>query len=146
MSETCDNCFARDRDSLIRPSAEDMVRRLVDQAVKNMRELPGHGLSGEDSGLADVFEEWADQVSGEHSVMFRLYEDLAEQTCESIVANRSPLEIAVIAAYSDGFTDYSCTEDFIDSRSIVGFDARAAASQQLFKEFEAYALLSLIHN
>jgi hypothetical protein len=69
-TETCDICFARDRETLIRPAVERRIKGLVQEAVVDIRKLPGAGLSGDDSGLKDVFEEWADQIASQHSIFF----------------------------------------------------------------------------
>ena len=71
-TETCTNCFARDREVLIRPAVKARMQQLIKLAVRHMRQLPGAGLSGDDSGLADVFEEWADQLAYEQSYAFDL--------------------------------------------------------------------------
>jgi hypothetical protein len=71
-SETCDICFARDRETLIRPASERRLKARVEQAVAEIRKLEGAGLSGDDSGLKDVFEEWADQISSQHSMFFKV--------------------------------------------------------------------------
>jgi len=42
-------------------------------------------LSDDDSGLADVWEEWKSQMQEEHSIYFDAYEDTIVGICRSIV-------------------------------------------------------------
>jgi hypothetical protein len=139
-SETCDICFARDRETLIRPASERRLQALVEQGVAEIRKLEGAGLSGDDSGLKDVFEEWADQISSQHSIFFKLYDDLVWSVCSELVCKLDDAEIALLAAYTDEFGDYSCTKEFIETQSLDGFDAVSAVLHQLYRALETFAV------
>jgi hypothetical protein len=139
-SETYDFCFARDRETLIRPASERRLKALVQQAVAEVRKLEGAGLSGDDSGLKDIFEEWADQISSQHSVFFELHDKFVWSVCADLVAKLQDAELAVLAAYTDEFDDYSCTEKFIETQSLDGFDAVGAVLNQLYRALETFGV------
>jgi hypothetical protein len=139
-TDTCGVCFARDRDRLIAPAVKRRTDALVQKAVQRMRALPGAGLSGEDCGLKDVFEEWADQLAYEESWCFEDYGTLALTVCEQVVAKLSELERDTLAAFSDAFIEYSCTSEFTDDNSMEGFDASFAAAEHLYRAFVEFAI------
>jgi len=139
-TETCDVCFARDREILLRPAAERRIKLLVEEAVANIRKLPGAGMSGDDSGLEDVFEEWANQMAFEHSVVFDLYDDAVSSTCENLVSKLGDAEIALLAAYSEEFSDYSCTEKFIGTHSLDSFAPNDAVTKWLYSALSEFSV------
>jgi hypothetical protein len=139
-AETCDICFARDRDTLIRPAAERRIKELVQEAIVDIRKLEGAGFSGDDSGLKDVFEEWADQVAFQHSIIFDAYDDLVSSVCAGLVSKLGDVEIASLAAYSSEFDDYSCTPKFIETQSLDGFDAVGAVTDQLYRALYKFSV------
>jgi hypothetical protein len=139
-TETCEICFARDRETLIRPAVERRIKELVREAIVDIRKLPGAGLSGDDSGLKDVFEEWADQIAFQHSIFFDAYDDLVWSVCAELVSKLGGPEIDVLAAYSDEFSNYSCTEEFIETQSLDGFDALSAVTNQLYRALSEFSV------
>lgn len=139
-TEPRDICFARDRDTLIRPAVERRIKQLVQEAIADIRKLPGEGLSGDDSGLKDVFEEWADQIAFQHSIFFDAYDALVWSVCTELVSKLGDAEIAVLAAYSDEFGDYSCTQEFIETQSLDGFDAVGAVTNRLYRALEEFGV------
>jgi hypothetical protein len=139
-TETCDICFARDRETLIRPAVQRRIEQLVQEAVADIRKMEGAGFSGDDSGLKDVFEEWADQIATQHSIIFDTYDDLVWSVCAELVSKLGEVEIALLAAYSDKFDDYSCTKEFIETQSLDGFDAESAVTNQLYRALEDFSV------
>jgi len=139
-TETSDIRLARDRETLIRPAIERRTKQLVQEAIANIRKLPGGGLSGDDSGLKDVFEEWADQIAVQHSVFFDVYDDLVWSVCAELVSKLGNAEIAVLAAYSDEFGDYSGTDKFIETQSLDDFDAVSAVTNRLYRALEEFSV------
>jgi hypothetical protein len=138
--ETCDICFARDRETLIRPAVERRMKELVQEAVAGIRAMEGARFSGDDSGLKDVFEEWANQVATQHSILFDLYEDIVWSVCVEIVSKLGDVEIASLAAYSYQFDDYSCTQKFIDTQSLDGFGPINAVTNQLYRALREFSV------
>jgi hypothetical protein len=139
-TETCDICFARGRETLIRPAVERRMKGLVQKAIVDIRKLEGAGLSGDDSGLKDVFEEWADQIAFQHSIMFDAYDDLVWSVCAELVSKLGDVEIALLAAYSDEFGDYSCTREFTETQSLDGFAPVNAVKNQLYHALQEFSL------
>jgi hypothetical protein len=133
------DCFARDRETLIRPAVERRIKELAQQAIVEIRKLEG-GFSGDDSGLKDVFEEWADQVAFEHSIIFDAYDDLVWSVCAGLASTLGDVEIASLAAYSNEFDDYSCTSKFMETQSLDGFDAVGAATNQLYRALYKFSV------
>lgn len=56
----------------------------VRKIVSRIRSLSSGGLSGEDSGLANVWEEFVDQVQYEESIFFDQYVGIIEGVCAAI--------------------------------------------------------------
>jgi len=139
-TETSDIRLAWDRETLIRSAVERRTKHLVQEAIADIRKLPGGGLSGDDSGLKDVFEEWVDQIAFQHSVFFDVYDDLVWSVCAELVSKLGDAEIAVLAAYSDEFSDYSGTDKFIETRSLDGFDAVSAVTNRLYRALEEFSV------
>ena len=138
-TETCDICFAKDREVLIRPAVRHRMDELVQEAVTRIREIGPAEFSG-DSGRNDVFEEWADQVARQHSILFREYERLVEGVCRSLVESLGHIELIVLAAFSEDFDQHSCGEGFIESESLEGFDVLDAVSKELYRQTANFAL------
>jgi hypothetical protein len=49
-------------------------------------------------------------------------------------------EVALLAAYTDQFSDYSCTEKFIETQSLDHFDTVGAVTNQLYRALETFAV------
>jgi hypothetical protein len=71
---------------------------------------------------------------------FDAYDDLVWSVCAELVSKLGDAEIAVLAAYSDEFGDYSCTDTFIETQSLDGFDAVSAVTNQLYRALEEFSV------
>ncbi|MGE0205786.1 MAG: hypothetical protein AB7E70_03040 [Hyphomicrobiaceae bacterium] len=134
MSESSrsSNPFAGDRLAVIRPAVEARFKKALDDAVAFMRAAPGAGMSGDDSGLADVFEEWADQLAFEHSFCFDLYDQVALDACSYVIDDLSPLEFSVLAAFTERCPD--------EEESLDEFDARSAVFEHVYGMLSEYGI------
>ena len=56
------------------------------------------------------------------------------------MSKRGDVEIAVLAAYSDEFGDYSCAEKFIETQSLDGFGSVSAVTNQLYRALEEFSV------
>jgi hypothetical protein len=112
----------------------------VQEAIVDIRKLEGAGFSGDDSGLKDVFEEWADQIAFQHSIIFDAYDGLVWSVCAELVSKLGHVEIASLAAYSDEFDDYSCTPKFIETQSLDGFDPVGAVTKKLYRALHGFSV------
>jgi len=132
---------AEDREVVIEPAVERRMKELVEIAVKRIRELPGAGgLEGDDSDLNDVFEEWADQLAYEHSVFFRVYDDLAEAVCNDIVKELDRFEREVLSVFSIEFGEHTDSDDFKENSSLDEFNPQSALSFELYRNVCGYAI------
>ncbi|MHB8653343.1 MAG: hypothetical protein ACYDA9_05630 [Terriglobia bacterium] len=65
---------------------ETKYRRYVGEIIKQIKALgPEYRHSGDDSGLADVWEEWKSQIQGEESLVFDAYENTFIDMCGRLV-------------------------------------------------------------
>jgi hypothetical protein len=142
--ECCEFCAARDREVLIQPAVDRRISDLVQDVVALIRDVPGAGLSGDDSGLKDAFEEWADQLNNQHSIFFDEYDRLAWSCCEEIAGGLEDLELAVIAAFSHEFADHACISGFIENGSLEQFPpVKQVVVNQLYRGVSEFAVPDL---
>ena len=139
MSRTCSTCIPRDRERALSAYVERRMKQLVSEAESEMRSLEGR-MSGDDSGLADIFEEWADQLCGEHTVFFDLYEEMAHDICDSLVSKLSPFEIEMLAAFTEQFLDFWSGNDFEKGCPWENFHAQDGLTEALATAFEKHAI------
>ena len=138
-SKTCTFCFSRDREIIIEPAIKRRMGELVQETVKRVRELPGAGMDGDDSGLNDVFEEWADQVAYERSPFYDHYEGLVWQVCSGVLDDLDRFQVDVLSAFTKDFDEYSTTEEFTEKPSDDDFFHRQALLNELFDKAVSYA-------
>ena len=87
---------------ILRNVASVLCKQLADQAIEDLEALPAT-LSGEDSGLADVWEELCVQVQTEQSFYWDTYLTMLDETIEARVsALPKPFQDALSAATEDG--------------------------------------------
>ncbi len=137
---SCVTCLAHDRETITRPAAERRLEALVQDAIRTARQLPGAGFSREDSSLKNVFDEWADQLATQHSVIFELHDRAVWVVCAETVQKLSHAEIALLAAYSDDFSNYACTDTFMKAQSLEGFQPTQAVINQLYQELTTFGI------
>ena len=68
-------------------------------------------LSDDDSGLADVWEEWKSQMQEEHSIYFDAYEDTILGICRSVVQSLPKDEQSLLWLQSDAYFDWDEDEE-----------------------------------
>ena len=139
MSKTCSTCNPRDRDRALSGYVERRMEQLVSEAESEMRSLKDK-MSGDDSGLADIYEEWADQLHGEHSVFFDIYREIAHDVCDSLVSKLCPFEIEILAAFTEQFLDFRSECDVDKGCPWENFHARDALTEALVSAFEEHAI------
>lgn len=76
----------RDRANLLAALAAATYARLVDEVIARVRALPDDSRQSGNPALADVWEEFKDQVHGEQSSSFRYYEDTIAGFCAEAVS------------------------------------------------------------
>ena len=78
-----------------------------DSIVQIVQELPEDcRQSGEDSALADVWEEFKYQVQREESVMFAAYEDTITAICQNLIEKLPKHELDLLWLVTDGYFDW----------------------------------------
>jgi len=83
---------------------ETKYRRYVDEIIKWIKALgPECRQSGDDSGLANVWEEWKSQMQGEESFFFEAYEDTFRDMCRRLVTTMPEDEQALLWLTSDAY-------------------------------------------
>lgn len=110
--------------NLISEIAEVECSKLVSKIIKNFQSRSQEGLSGDDSGLKDLWEEICVQVQGEESIFWDLYMDEIENAIEYEVEELPAAMLKVIWLQTDnGYCfegeendqeDFSVKQDVID--------------------------------
>jgi len=94
---------------------KDEIRKIVrkkytayrDQVVARIKELPPECcLSGDDSGLEDVWEEFKCQVQREESYAFDAYVSTIEALCEDVLGKLPDHELELLWIDCDGYFDH----------------------------------------
>lgn len=110
--------------NLISEIAEVECSKLVSNVIKNFQSRSQEGLSGNDSGLENLWEEICVQVQGEESIFWDLYMDEIENAIECEVEGLPPEMLKAIWLQTDnGYCfegeendqeDFSVKQDVID--------------------------------
>jgi len=91
---------------------EGKYRRYASEVIEQIKALgPECRLSGDDSGLADVWEEWKSQMQEEHSIYFDAYEDTILGICRSVVQSLPKDEQSLLWLQSDAYFDWDEDEE-----------------------------------
>ena len=79
--------------------------RYAQQVIDCLEGCPAE-LSGEDSPMANVWEEWVVQVRGEHSVYYSTYESTVRGACDGVVDDLPKDERALLWGATDASWDF----------------------------------------
>lgn len=86
---------------------EAMYRCLVNQVIADIKALRENcRLSGDDSGLEDVWEEFKSQMQGQHSIYFAAYEHTILGLCLQRLGSLGPERQAILWLWSRAFYDW----------------------------------------
>jgi hypothetical protein len=90
----------------VRKILEKKYTAYRDEVVTIIKHLPPDSrLSGDDSGLDDVWEEFKYQVQREESGMFDLYVETIERFCEDLAKKLPDHELELLWLYTDAYFD-----------------------------------------
>jgi hypothetical protein len=81
---------------IVRQLAEQICLRISRRVIKALQQLKNGLLSGDDSCLANAWEELCVQIQGEHSFQWDVYEMTVEQFVTSEVARLLPHELDAV--------------------------------------------------
>lgn len=79
--------------------------RYAQQVIDCLKGFPGQ-LSGEDSPMENVWEEWVVQVRGEHSVYYSLYESTVREACDAVAGSLPKEERDLLWGATDASWDF----------------------------------------
>lgn len=96
----------------------DEYSRKVIERIKSLG--PECRLSGDDSGLADVREEFKCQVQTGESFFYDVYEETIRSICRDVIESLTRSELKLLWLWTDAYFDYEgegfpCTEELIDA-------------------------------
>jgi hypothetical protein len=95
------------RKAEVRKILESKYNAYRDEVIKIVKGLPPEScLSGDDSGLDDVWGEFKYQVQREESGMFDLYVETIEGLCEDVSKKLPDHEIDLLWLYADAYFDH----------------------------------------
>ncbi|MFO0376287.1 MAG: hypothetical protein ACK51N_04485 [bacterium] len=104
--------FDRDQLELARRIAEDLYAELVAKVIAEIKAFPPEArLSGDDSVLADVWEEFKYQIQRGESPFFDAYEDSIRAICAGLVAELPCSLQGLLWLWSDAYIDWDGPED-----------------------------------
>lgn len=102
--------------TLVSAVAAHVSRRVSEEAVAALRQQPAL-LSGDDSGLQNVWLEFCVQVQGEHSYDWDAYEVHVRQLIEGQVCRLAPFELQAVWLQTPAGADW-CDEPDINPSQI----------------------------
>jgi hypothetical protein len=86
--------------------------RYVKRIIRDIKRLPKECmLSGADSDLRNVWEEWVVQVQGEHSFSYEAYEDTIRAICREVAKKLPQEEQGLLWLWTDGYWNWDEEED-----------------------------------
>ena len=116
----------------------NLKSRLVERVIISLKGMGGHSLlSGEDSGLGNVWDEICVQVQGEESFFWDTYVDVVDDMLAAEVKDLPPRERLALWLATDAGSDW-----FMDAEDgAVDCDAPPVRADQIIADLQA-ALLS----
>ncbi len=113
---------------------KDSIEKVVEE-IKNLPE--SSRLSGDDSGLDDVWKEYCNQIQGEHSPFYGLYEEIVQKCCDDIVRKLTDAEVEVL--WEERNVLYCQDDDYHDEQEIgIGWK-RNDVAVNLFRQVDEKA-------
>ncbi len=100
------NCYERAAARYI----DDVCEELAGKVIWRLQRLHST-MSGDDSGLTNVWDELCVQVQGEHSFFYDLYLDMAEQITRAALQDVNPHLLALIWLESNEGRDWQLAYD-----------------------------------
>lgn len=91
--------------ALVHQLAEEIVARAAARTVRFLTRLPG-GLSGDDSGLHSVWEEYCVQIQGEESLYWDVYEYTVRECISGSMMHLSHLQKVAVWLQSDAADEW----------------------------------------
>lgn len=79
------------------------------EAIEYIKKIPGAGLSGEDSGLDDVWEEFKEQVQHGSSIYMEMFNDTILDVCRVIVEKKPEKDVEGLWPQTEAFS--LCDDD-----------------------------------
>lgn len=95
--------------AIVQAVAERACRRCVHSIRRSLQGMSAE-LSGEDSGLHNVWEEICVQIQYEHSVVWDMYEQTLRALVEGAVEDMAQLEQEAIWLQTDSASDWECND------------------------------------
>ena len=103
-----------DRLAMVERLAKRMYDGLVAAVIADVRALPDNcRQSGDDSGLADVWEEFKDQMQNEESTFFDLYEHTIQSLCAKRIEELDTDRRCFLWLFSEGYLNRWVDEDAV---------------------------------
>jgi hypothetical protein len=97
--------FDADRIKRIRRLSNGHLQAIVKNIVSHLSSERAL-LSGEDSEFMNLWEEFAVQITVEHSYFFSLYEDHVQDVCMAAAKELSSFELSIPACFTDGYLNW----------------------------------------
>ena len=97
--------FGDDRINRIRRRRNEHLHAIAKNIVSDLSSECSY-LSGDDSGLMNLWEEFAVQIMGEDSCFFSLYEDRVEGFCMAAAKKLSSFELHIFGYFTEAYIDW----------------------------------------
>ncbi len=102
--------------------ARDVTRRVVGTIVRGLQRMTEDLTSGDDSGLANVWDEVCVQVQLEHSFLWSAYVQTVRSLIEQKVNGLAAFELWALWLQSVGGIDWSCSDEGEEGRPPANVD------------------------
>ena len=133
-------------ESELSPIIEAKFDRYVRRVINRIKRVPKESrLSGDDSPLRNVWEEWIAQMQGEHSFAYDVYEETIRLICRSVAKSLPQEEQGLLWLGSDDSCDWEgegipCGDPVIDAleEELYRRVCTAACNVELTPRLERY--------
>ncbi len=96
----------------LRQIIDDKYADYVMQVVAQIKALgPESRTAPPDLGLADVWEEYKDQVQGQESILFEFYVETIESFCSDVLKILPEHELRLLWLETDGYLEYAADDN-----------------------------------
>lgn len=123
---------------IVRDLASALKSRIVSACIRDLQRMREHLLSGEDSGLANIWDEICVQEQQERSFFWKAYEETMDALIECRVSGLRPYELDALWLLTPQGDDWDCEPcDTRDGYPVV---------QQDVEDYLAVELLTAANN
>jgi len=129
----------KDREIVVESLIEERFTALAGEVKRRLESIKDK-VSGDDSGLDNLWDEFSEQLAGQHSIFFGLQAQFVWDACEDVISDMGAFEVAILGTYSDGYLDWWTRNDVEPSMPMNSLESRQWVLDELHKRVVEEAL------